>query len=471
LTNALANGTPLVVTAGQQDERHLVVDPMLSGPLAEIAAPTVKWSHEVRSLGELGTIMRRAFADSAKSPSGPTFVSLRMDVLERAGPTDDVAPPQVSKVRSDATAAGVDELVRRLLDGPPGSTALVLADEVAAAGASDAARELAEAVGAPVFGSPLHAQPVFDVSHGLWRGMLHPSAAGIRRALGDYRRIVLLGSHAFLVYPYTPGSPVPPDAELIHIAPNAASIGRSHAVALGLVGGLRSTLLAAVDRIRELGAPAGCKEFLDAADRRRADQIEQGEAKALAGYGDVPVAPVVAAHALVRSLPDGVPIVEEAVTTGVHVREFHHRAHVDGYFSCRGGGLGWGMPAACGVSLGRDRAPVLCVVGDGSAMYSPQAIWTAAREHLPVVFAVVDNGQYRILKDFLKGMGGPSASSGTFVGMDLQPAVDFEALGSSMGATSLTTSNADDVGDAVREGLARDGPTVIRIPISGGAKG
>nr|MDQ3294002.1 thiamine pyrophosphate-binding protein [Actinomycetota bacterium] len=93
LTNARANGTPLVVTAGQQDERHLADDPLLSGPLTELAAPTAKWAHEVRSLGELGTMLRRAFADAAKAPAGPTFLSLRMDILERSGASSEVAAP------------------------------------------------------------------------------------------------------------------------------------------------------------------------------------------------------------------------------------------------------------------------------------------------------------------------------------------------------------------------------------------
>jgi benzoylformate decarboxylase len=139
----------------------------------------------------------------------------------------------------------------------------------------------------------------------------------------------------------------------------------------------------------------------------------------------------------------------------------------DGYFFCKGGGLGWGMPAACGVSLARDRAPVLCAVGDGSAMYSPQALWTAAREQLPVVFAVVDNGQYRILKDYLRGMGGASARTGTFVAMDLEPRIDFVALATSMGVPATPIGSTADIGDAVAAALASGGPHLLHIPITG----
>ena len=140
--------------------------------------------------------------------------------------------------------------------------------------------------------------------------------------------------------------------------------------------------------------------------------------------------PMAAAHALVRGPARRTRlVVDEAITTGVYVRGFHHWTEPGRYFFCTGGGLGWGMPAACGVSLGHGRAPVLCVVGDGSAMYSPQALWTAAAEELPVVFAVVNNRQYKILKGYLRGMGGASVRTGRFVGMDLDdPPIDFTAL-------------------------------------------
>src|SRR5688500_17092343 len=173
LTNARANGTPLVVTAGQQDERHLADDPLLSGPLTDLAAPTAKWAHEVRSLGELGTMLRRAFADAAKPPRGPTFLSLRMDLLERSGPVADVAAPPRSTIRLDATADGLAELAELLVEG---RVAIVAGDEVADAGAQAELAAVAEAIGAPVHGVPLHARAVFDPRHPRWAGMLAPSA-------------------------------------------------------------------------------------------------------------------------------------------------------------------------------------------------------------------------------------------------------------------------------------------------------
>src|SRR3954464_10045700 len=132
LTNARANGTPLVVTAGQQDERHLVDDPLLSGDLTGLARSVSKWVHEVRTPDELGTILRRAFRDAAAPPSGPVFVSMRMDHLDR--PVDLPAPPR-SDVDTRAVAADLPRLAQLLTEPERGRLAIVAGDEVAHSGA------------------------------------------------------------------------------------------------------------------------------------------------------------------------------------------------------------------------------------------------------------------------------------------------------------------------------------------------
>jgi benzoylformate decarboxylase len=326
--------------------------------------------------------------------------------------------------------------------------------------------DLARVLGAPVYGSPLHSREVYDPTDAMWAGMLAPSAAAIRATLEPYERVLLLGSHAFLVYPYSAGSPLPEGTELLHVSPDPAALAHAHPVRLGLVGSVGVTafvLRIAVEGRMDAGAVAVA---VAAAEAKRRQEIDRLETTAHERYGPAPLHPMAAAHALVRSIPPGTAVVDEAITTGGYVRGFHHRAVDDGYFFCKGGGLGWGMPAACGVSLARGGEPVLCVVGDGSAMYSPQALWTAAREQLPVVFAVVDNGEYRILKDYLRRMGAVSSKSGHFVGMDLEPRVDFIALAQSMGVAATPVSSAADVGDAVSAALAAGGPHLLHVPIT-----
>jgi benzoylformate decarboxylase len=442
LTNAQANRTPLVVTAGQQDRRHLVADPLLSGDLVGLANTVSKWTHEVRHADELGTVMRRAFHDSGSAPAGPVFVSIPMDVLDDEAHDGAVpALPPPSNLRRRAVAEGVDELAA-LLTG--GSVAIVAGDEVAHAGAVDALRVVAERANTAVYGAPLRGAAVFPRDHPLWRGDLAPMATVLHQALAEFDVVLVIGER-LLVYPYSDGPLVPPDLTLAHLSADAGQLGRIHPTTLGLLGDAKATLEAVAALLPERETP------MPAAD-------ETGfEERALARYGDVPMHPMAAVHALLRALPADIAVVDEAITTGAYVRGFHTGEQ---YFFNRGGGLGWGMPAGLGVSLAIDRGPVLCVVGDGSAMYSPQALWTAAHESLPVIFAVVNNRQYLILKRNLK----PGKE---YPGLDLdEPAVDFVALAQSMGVTSVRVEKADEVSDAARAAYDSSGPRLIELPIA-----
>ena len=275
---------------------------------------------------------------------------------------------------------------------------------------------------APVFGSPLHGNAVFAPTHPLWHGMLAPAAAAINATLRDYDHVFLVGGRAFMVYPYTPGPALPAVDELLHLSPDPYQLGRAYPTRSGRRGRSEGVVghAPAADRgARGQTRRAETVVALAAAAGRRQAEIERLESSALARYGSSPIDPMAAAHALVRAMPPRSLVVDEAITTGVYVRGFHHEPVPGRYFFCPGGGLGWGMPAACGVSLGHGGEPVLCVVGDGSAMYSPQALWTAAHEQLPVVFAVVNNREYRILKNNLRGMSGDSVRLDRYVAMDI----------------------------------------------------
>lgn len=465
LTNAQANVTPLVVTAGQQHYGHIEADPLLSGDLVGLARPVSKWAHEVRTVRELGTIMRRAFHDAASAPAGPVFVSLPMSTLDEDGAPD--APPASTIVRA-ATAGGLDDLATLLGSVPMGSLAIVAGDEVAQSGGIGALAAVAEALGAPVYGSPLHSTGVFPQAHPLWAGMLPLAASAVRAVLAPFSMVFLVGGRAFMAYPFTDGPAMPDGTALVHLSADAGQLGRTYPVQLGVVGDPAATLGAVLPQLHLRSDGEAAADVLDAATARRLSEISALEQAAHDRYTASPMDPMAAAHALVRAMPDGCAVVDEAITTGGYVRGFHHWTEPGRYFFCKGGGLGWGMPAALGVSLGYEReVPVLCVVGDGSAMYSPQALWTAAHEQLPVVFAVVNNRQYLILKSYLRSMKGDTVRTGRFVAMDLtDPPVDYVGLARSMGVDATLVESAGDVGDAVQAALDSGRPHLLELPIA-----
>ena len=133
----------------------------------------------------------------------------------------------------------------------------------------------------------------------------------------------------------------------------------------------------------------------------------------------------------------------------------------------RGGALGWGMPAAIGFSLGLGREPVVSIVGDGAAMYSPQSLWTAAYEKLPVTFVVINNTEYNILKNFMRAQPGyESAQTGKFIAMDLvDPPIDFQALASSMGIASKRITRLNEINEVVISSIQSGRPSLIEIVV------
>lgn len=464
LTNALWNRSPIVVTAGQQDRRHLIADPLLSGDLTGLARAVSKWQHEVRHVDELAVVLRRAFKDAQTPPAGPVFVSLPMDMLEDE--TDTAVPPK-STIDRSAVAGGLDQAAALLAECEPGEMAMVVGDEVSHGEALDEAVAVAEALGCPVFGAPLYGTLVFPTTHPLWKGMLIPFANAMHSQLTPFRRVLWVGGQIGLVYPYTEGPPLPRSLELLHLSDDPSQVGRTYPATLGMLGDVKASLAALAPLLQELVAPEAAASSLERMGKEMGEGMETFAQTALDRYDQVPMNPMAAGHALIEGLPEGGVVVDEAVTTGIYARGFQRTGETRTYFFCRGGGLGWGMPAALGAQLGRPDRNVLCVVGDGSAMYAIQSLWTAAHSGIPVVFAVVNNRQYKILKDNLTAQLGKSAQTDTYVGMDLDnPPIDYVSIAQGLGLQAALVEKAADVTDAVRTAFDSGKPWLLELPIA-----
>lgn len=459
--NARRSHTPLVVTAGQQDRRHLVQDPMLSGDLAAMAAPICKTSVEVARAEDLALTLRRAFLAAQTPPTGPVFVSIPMDLLEE--PVEVDVPPR-SIVHRDVVAGGIEEAADVLAGAE--RPAIVAGDGIAREGAVAEAVALAEALGAAVYHQPLYDAIDFPATHPLYASMLPPANAAIRGILSAHDVVLLVGTVAFTPYPYTPVGAVPAEVELLQIDPDPAEIGRNYAVAVGMVGGVKATMAALTHHLS--GRVVAAADRLAAARARRDPESRDFDAVAEARYGPAPIDPMAAAHGLIKGLPDGGIVVDEAVTTGIYIRNFLAASEPGRYHFTVGGGLGWALGAAIGVKMAQPEAAVMSVIGDGSTMYALQGLWTAARYEVPCVFAVVNNREYRILKQGLDGLSGLSAKKKEYVGMDLYPPdIDFVGLGRALGVSAKRVGRADEVCDAVRDAFASGEPTLIEIPIKG----
>jgi benzoylformate decarboxylase len=465
LLNAYTSGTPLVVTAGQQDSRHAINDPLLQGDLVSIARPACKWAAEITSPDQIPVLMHRAFQDSQATPRGPVFLSLPMDVMEERS---NIRVPQTSHVDRRPVAGSLPELALELTAVEPGKVAIIAGDEISLNDAYKEVVHLAELLAAPVFGSSWPAHIPFPTSHYLWQGNLPTRAVGIADAMQGFDCVFALGGKSFITILYSEASALPEACELFQLSVDGRDLGRTFRSKLSMVGDIELSLKALNALIGKRLAPRAT-EFDAARDAARqayaARKLALNE-RADAFAEDAEIHPLVAARALAESI-GATPIVDEAIATASHLRSFLNNGSTRQYSFLRGGALGWGMPAAVGFSLGLGRQPVVSLVGDGAAMYSPQALWTAAKEDLPVTFIVINNREYNVLKNFMRSQPHYlSAQTGQFIGMDIAtPAIDFIALAASMGVPGQRITRAVDIGDAVSGAIASCRPQLIEIGI------
>ncbi|KQS85346.1 MULTISPECIES: thiamine pyrophosphate-binding protein [Methylobacterium] len=466
LVNSQVSGTPLVVTAGQQDLRHALTDPLLMGDLVAIADPVMKWAREVTSPDQIPILLRRAFHDAGAAPSGPVFLSLPMDVMEALSA---VPAGETSTIDQRAVAGSLDRLAEKLAAIAPGRLALIAGDEIDASDASAQMVALADLLAAPVYGSSWPAHIPFPTAHPLWAGNLPTRADAIADILGRYDAVFALGGKSLITVLYSEVSAVPPGVQVFQLSADVRDLGRTYATCLSTVGDIRASL----DALLPLLAP----RLADRADAfaglragavtARAERRAKLAAAADAAFEDPVIAPLVAAREVARAVGAETTIVDEAPATLTHLRTFLDSPSAHQYAAMRGGVLGWGMPAAVGFSLGLDRAPVVCVVGDGAALYSPQALWTAAHEKLPVTFVVINNAEYNILKTFMKGQAHyASVRANRFIAMDLtDPRIDFPALAASMGVPARRVTRAADIAPAIEAGIRSGGANLVEVVV------
>ena len=459
LVASKASETPLVVTAGQQDTRHLMTEPWLSGDLVALAGPVTKWAKEVRRGEDVGQALRRAFAICRTPPCGPVFLSLPMDILDEevGGP----APPASAAPRLGPSPDAV--LLAETLAGlDPERVLVVLGDDLSAS-VSQGLIAFAEAGGFAVWGTQLTSRTAFPSAHPCWAGVLKPDFAVMREHFETADAIVLVGGRAFVAYPYRAAKPVPEGVKVLHVADNPEAFGREHAADLALLGDISATLFSAATRLGERVDVHAVEARLAARGARQEAARKALRSEILAETG-LPLTPDAAVLAALDALPGEALIANDSAATFGKVQDLM-TTRPGRYFFSRGGVLGCNQPAAVGAALAGS-GPVASFAGDGGAMYSPQALWSAAHHRAKVIFFVFNNRRYGVLQNVAKSLGYANAVAGRFVGMEIVgPAIDYQALAASMGVPSARADDRDAIAAAVSDALRREGPTLIEIAI------
>jgi benzoylformate decarboxylase len=464
IMNAKIARVPMIITAGQQDLRHLLADPLLAADLVGMAAPIAKWCYEPNSLDDLPLILRRAFYNSMSPPRGPVFLSLPMNILDQSG-----SPPMLpaSRVERASIGSGVADLATELLQFRPDRTVIVAGNDIAEAGVDVSIARVARLLGAPVYGSSWPSVNNFASVDPFWRGSLPTTAKGISEILGQYDCMLGLGGKTLVAIVYTARDPIPEDITFYHISEDGNDLCHNDAPRLGIVGNVKATLEVLAEELERKVSPQTVERNVQIAREAKETQQHALSRQAEIADRDPKIRPIVAAREMMRVVADGTLVVDEAPCANAFTQRMHRSIAAKQYFHNRGGALGWGMPASVGVSLAHDKTPVLCVVGDGSALYSPQALWSAVHEETPVVFVILNNGEYGILKEFMLNQPQYNAQKHGFLAMDLRdPIVDFQFLARSMGVPAQKVTSKAEISGMIEAALAAGRPQLIEIPVT-----
>lgn len=443
MLNAKRSRTPMVVTAGQQDRRHLLEDPMLAGDLVGLASAASKLAVEVQHARDLPVVLRRAFALAAQPPAGPVFVSIPMDLL---GEDVDVTVPARSPRAPLGPATGLDQAAWILTAAE--RPAVVAGDGVGRDDAVPQLVTLAERLNATVYHQPMHDRVNFPFTHPLHAGMLAPRNAAVREALSAHDVVLVVGSHAFSPHHYTPGPAIPAGTRVVQLDDDPTELGRNFAVELGLTGGIRASLTKLAAQVRRRAKPM-----------RAEPPARDGVTLTTVA---TPFDPTVAARAIADALPRDAIVVDEAITVGILLRPLLRLDTPGSFVHTVGGGLGWGIGAAVGTRMGRPDRPVVAVLGDGCAMFGLQGLWSAARYRVPVLFLVMNNGEYRTLKDTLAESG----SVGPHPGVDLGR-MDWVTAGRFFGVDARRVTTDTELCGVVAGAGALTAPLLVDVPVLG----
>jgi len=406
LATARVNRAPLVVLVGQQDRRHLALEPFLAGQrLQELAGSYPIWSEQpVRAQDVPAALLRAHHAASAAR--GPALLVVPMDDWDARVALDEprAAPIRVERGLEQASAAVLDELAVAL-------NAARAPAIVAGAGADDegcwlALAELAITLAAPVWQEPFGARAGFPQDHPLFTGHLPSSRGALRAALQGHDAILVVGAGAFRQYHYEPGALAEAQARVFVLTQFAEEAHRS-AAELALVAAPAEACRALISRLHPRQ------------HRTEASLARPAPPPAPAGKDGLSTGHVLAA--LAERLEVDTVLVEEcpSARTALHARIPARRPM--GYLSAAMGGLGFAIPAAIGVRMAQPERPVVAVVGDGSSLYAIQALWSAAQYRVGALFVILDNARYAIMDMLAEQRGGrkpwPALSDIDIVGL------------------------------------------------------
>lgn len=448
IAGALANKSPLVVVAGQQHRSLITLQANLTNRDATLMPhPLVKWSYEPPRAEDVPHALARAAHVASLPPRGPAFVSVPMDDWAAEIQEEDHTKLQRERRvthRAAPDAETIAQLARRLQEAR--RPAFVAGPDIDASGGWQAAIELAERQRLSVYATPATGggRLGFPEDHPLFLGILPPAVGPLAEALSGHDLVIVAGSSVFPYYPNVPGRLLPEGCSLVAITSDPDEAARAP-MGDAIVADVALTLAA-------LAVAAGSSE-------RGAPQARPAPEP---GPNGSPMSAASAVRALAEVFPKDGIVVLEAPSATLALRNQLRLNTPGSYYFSAGGGLGFGIAAAIGVQMAQPQRPVICVLGEGSAQYAIQSLWTAAAYDVPVTYLVLRNDEYSILKWFalMEQIDGAP-------GLDL-PALDCAALAEAYGVSASRAGSPEELRVQLREAIGSSSPRLVEARVAPG---
>jgi benzoylformate decarboxylase len=465
LYNAQFTCTPMILTAGQQEQGHGLMEPLLYGPLVRMAEPLVKWAVEVTRLEDLPRIVRRAAKIATTPPTGPVFISLPGDILNAEAGIELGRSTRVD-TRVKPSDEALQALVSRILKAE--RPVIIAGDEIVKSDALLEAASLAEALGCPAFQQSVAYGAHFLSESPCFMGALSRSQPQVRDVLAPYDLMIVLGADPLRMSVHSETDPLPEGLPIVQVGLVEWDLAKNYGAEIALKADVKETLRALVPALEAKGGAAleaRAKKGIAALSQtnwtaRRAALVEQ-----LAKRSDrAPIDPDYLTLQVVEALPGNAIVVDEGLTSSRQMLSLRPHRDRYAYHALASGGIGWGLPASVGVSIANPDRPVVCFSGDGSAMYSIQSLWTAAHHKLPLNVVIANNGGYRIIKQRLLAFHGDN----NYIGMDFaDPPVDFSGLAKSFGLEAIRITDPKELKSTLASAFNRPGAKLIEVMVDG----
>ena len=467
LANAAEGNTPLVLSSANKDIRKLAEGrPDLTAMVGQFC----KWSAEVTHAEQVPGVMRRAFNEAKTPPMGPTYVAFSANALDDEGEMDIVPSPRsYSRTAPDAGAIADSSKIFAGASSP----VLIVGDRVGQSGGSAEAVRVAELLGARVYATNF-SQVNFPTSHPQFLGLINPTMPAGREVLRSADAVLAVGTDVFSGLFHFSGRALSPDARLVHIDSDVGEIGKSEPTDVGIHADPKvalAELAVALESAMSGSVQETAKGRAASIAQEKAAQKQVWQRRVQDRWNLETMSAERMMAEIASVLPSDAIVVDDAVTTRAAIFGAMDFDEPGSILGITGGALGWGMGGTMGVKLANPDRPVVGIIGDGSAMMTVQALWTAANADIPVVYVICNNQAYRVLKlnmDVYKEQVLKEENpQSQYIAMDFASPLNLAGMAEAMGVYGRKISDPAEVGPALKEALALGKPALLDISIDG----